>query len=88
MEEIKVNENMETSKKDYAFQIEKQYYRKKDETEVKSSLSIKLVFLGGYVIGKPVQKQYGSLLRFAEAHPELVVERNSIDDPVIIETKA
>lgn len=73
--------------KDYAFRIEKQYYKKESEKDVKSSFSVKLDFLGGTVTCKPLSKQYGALCRFAEKHPELVIERNSAEEPFIIEDK-
>lgn len=85
MEDNKIlsdNTKMASEPRDYVFQIEKQYYKKKGDDDVKESLTIKLSFMGGSVLARPLSKNYGALCRFADSHPQLVIERNDKAHPV------
>ena len=73
--------------KDYALEIQRQWYRKENETEPKASLSVKISTLGGYIILNATKTSYRSLSYFANKHPELVVDRNKKEEPVILKPK-
>lgn len=71
--------------KDFNVVILKQYYKKAGQSEIKSSYSVKIETLGGYIFLKPAKTSYGALCRMAEKHPEMIVETNTPNDPRIIE---
>lgn len=69
---------------EYQIKILRQWYKKQGETDVKSSLSVKIETIGGYMFLKASPKSYKSLSIFALKHPELVVDTNTKENPVII----
>lgn len=66
--------------------ILKQYYKKGETGEIKSSLSVRINTLGGYMFLSPSKKSYGTLCRLAEKYPEMVVETNSKESPKVLQS--
>ena len=73
--------------RDYELNILRKWYKKQGDTDVKSSLTLRLRTLGGYVILTPLKQSYGSLCRFAVSHPEMIVDVNK-DNPTVVVPKA
>ena len=73
--------------KDYAIEIQRQWYKKEGDVEPKASYSVKISTLGGYILLKPTANSFRSLSYFAFKHPELVVDRNNKENPVIVKPK-
>ncbi len=73
--------------KDYAMEIQRQWYKKEGDVEPKASYSVKISTLGGYILLKPTANSFRSLSYFAFKHPELVVDRNKKEEPVIVKPK-